>query len=185
MTTSQPKRAPQYLQGYPQMYQSEPLTRIQEGKDGDTENWWCSTCNYVLVAEFAGARLALENRGMPLHMAQCRCSDNQRRERRERDAAFVATGLPASRNTFESFRPRPGTEEAFKTCRLYGDEKLSPVLVLLGSVGTGKTHLAEAVASQMMGHGNVVRYTQASALLNAMYATMNSATDNLSDYVHD
>ena len=185
MTTSQPKRAPQYLQGYPQMYQSEPDMRVQEGKGDDTENWWCDTCGYVLVAEYAGARAAIEARGMPLHMAQCRCPDNKRRERRERDAAFVATGLPASRNTFESFRPRPGTEEAYKTCRLYADEKLSPVLVLLGSVGTGKTHLAEAVAAQMMGHGNVVRYVQASALLNAMYATMGSATDNLSDYVHD
>ena len=185
MTTSQPKRAPQYLQGYPQMYQSEPDMRVQEGKGDDTENWWCDTCGYVLVAEYAGARAAIEARGMPLHMAQCRCPDNKRRERRERDAAFVATGLPASRNTFESFRPRPGTEEAYKTCRLYADEKLSPVLVLLGSVGTGKTHLAEAVAAQMMGHGNVVRYVQASSLLNAMYATMSSATDNLSDYVHD
>jgi DNA replication protein DnaC len=185
MTTKQPKRAPQYLQGFPQMYQDEAATRIQEGGESDDENWWCDTCGYVLVAEYAGARAAIEARGMPLYMAQCRCSNIERQARRERDAAFVATGLPGSRNTFESFRPRPGTEEAYKTARLYADEKLSPVLVLLGSVGTGKTHLAEAVAAQMMGHGNVVRYVQASSLLNAMYATMGSATDNLSDYVHD
>ena len=185
MTTSQPRRAGQYLQGYPQLFQDEPATRIQEGGEGDDENWWCDTCGYVLVAEYPGARAAIEARGMPLHMAQCKCSNIERQARRDRDATFVSTGLPASRNTFSNFQPRPGTEEAFKTCRLYADEKLSPVLVLLGSVGTGKTHLAEAVAGQMMSYGNVVRYVQASALLNAMYATMKSNDLHLSDYVHD
>jgi DNA replication protein DnaC len=185
MTPKQPKQAPQYLQGYPQMYQSEPLTRIQEGKDGDTENWWCDTCGFVLVAEYAGARDALEARGMPLYMAQCKCSNIERQARRDRDAAFVATGLPSSRNTFNNFRPRPGTEEAYQTARQYASEKLSPVLVLLGGVGAGKTHLAEAVGNQMMGQGSVVRYVQGSGLLREMYARMDSASSSLSDYIRD
>ena len=109
MTTSQPRRAGQYLQGYPQLFQDEPATRIQEGGEGDDENWWCDTCGYVLVAEYPGARAAIEARGMPLHMAQCKCSNIERQARRDRDATFVSTGLPASRNTFSNFQPRPGT----------------------------------------------------------------------------
>ena len=185
MTTSQPKRAPQYLQGFPQMYQDEAATRVQEGGEGDEENWWCDTCGYVLVAEYPGARAAIEARGMPIHMAQCKCSDIERRERRKRDEDFRASGLPSSRNTFDSFQPRPGTEEAYATARQYASEKLSPVLVLLGGVGAGKTHLAEAVGNQMMGQGSVVRYVQGSGLLREMYSRMNSNTDNLSDYIRD
>jgi len=185
MTPKKPQSVGQYLRGMTQVFQDDPLTRIQEGAEGDEENWWCDACNYVLVGEFEGARAAVQARGMPLHMAQCRCSDIERRERRKRDEDFRASGLPSSRNTFADFQPRPGTEEAYATARQYASEKLSPVLVLLGGVGTGKTHLAEAVGNQMMGQGSVVRYVQGSGLLREMYSRMNSNTDNLSDYIRD
>lgn len=180
MSTQRRKAQPlaQYLRGVIQLFQGDPKTRI-------SDEWWCETCHYVLVAEFDGARQAIENRGMPLHMAQCKCSDNERRARRQRTEDYRASGLPSSRNTFENFRPRPGTEEAYATTRQYAAEKLSPVLVLLGGVGTGKTHLAEAVGNQMMGIGNLVRYAQASSMLREMYARMNSATETLSDYIED
>ena len=184
MTPKKPQSVGQYLRGMTQVFQDDPLTRIQEGKDGE-EMWWCDNCNYVLVGEFEGAKAAIEARGMPLHMAQCRCSDIERRERRKRDEDFRASGLPSSRNTFDSFQPRPGTEEAYATARQYASEKLSPVLVLLGGVGAGKTHLAEAVGNQMMGQGSVVRYVQGSGLLREMYARMDSASSSLSDYIRD
>lgn len=166
-----------YLNGV-KLFQQEPETRVEE-------EWWCETCDYVLVAEFEGARAAIEARGMPLNFAQCRCSDNERRARREGDAQFRASGLPSSRNSFEGFRPRPGTEEAYATARAYADEKLSPVLVLLGSVGTGKTHLAESIGNHMMSIGNLVRYVQASGMLREMYSRMNSSTQTLSEYIDD
>jgi DNA replication protein DnaC len=157
MTPKKPQSMGQYLKGMTQVFQDDPLTRIEEGKDGE-EMWWCDNCNYVLVGEFEGAKA---------------------------DEDFRASGLPSSRNTFADFQPRPGTEEAYATARQYASEKLSPVLVLLGGVGAGKTHLAEAVGNQMMGQGSVVRYVQGSGLLREMYSRMNSNTDNLSDYIRD
>ena len=54
MTPKAPQSVGQYLSGMAQVFQDDPLTRIQEGKDGE-EMWWCDACNYVLVGEFEGA----------------------------------------------------------------------------------------------------------------------------------
>ena len=180
MTTQRPKAQPiaQYLRGVIQLFQGDPKTRIED-------DWWCDTCNYVLVAEHGGARAAIAARGMPMHMAQCKCGDNERRARRERAEQFRLSGLPSSENSFSNFRPRPGTEEAYETARQYANEKLSPVLVVMGDVGTGKTHLAEAVGNHMRGLGNVVRYRQATNMLREMYACLNSNDRDLGAYLED
>lgn len=56
--------------------------------------------------------------------------------------------LPAT-DTFETFKPVPGTERALTLAKEYAAGKLTtPWLVLLGMYGTGKTHLARAIAHE-------------------------------------
>ena len=94
----------------------------------------------------------------------CRCDDvTQQRQliehydliRRRKDANLpqMVRGLKerSSLNaTFENFKEREGSEEAFLVASDYTVGNAPSILVLIGGTGTGKTHLLEAIGRQYM-----------------------------------
>ena len=94
----------------------------------------------------------------------CRCDDvTQQRQliehydliRRRKDANLpqMVRGLKerSSLNaTFENFKEREGSEEAFEVASDYTVGNAPAILVLIGGTGTGKTHLLEAIGRQYM-----------------------------------
>lgn len=87
----------------------------------------------------------------------------QREARKERDrrAAFLRSRIERSRlegeqlhKTFETFQARRGTEAALRMCREFAQRWSLPEgrgLMLTGTNGCGKTHLALAIANHLLG----------------------------------
>jgi DNA replication protein len=80
-------------------------------------------------------------------------------EERRREARLKAAGLAARRlrdMTFRTFQKRPGTEAALDAVRRFL-QGFSPHcgrgLLLVGNTGSGKTHLAAAVAHYLLEKG--------------------------------
>lgn len=99
---------------------------------------------------------------------KCRCdreaserayAEEQARQREEEIRQRIdASGLPAryQRSTFEAFEPVKGAEKATALCRDYADEFSRSVedgLLLRGPKGSGKTHLAAALALGLLHRG--------------------------------
>ncbi len=74
---------------------------------------------------------------------------------------------PASRDLFS---------QAYRAARAFADEPAG-TLVLAGPGGSGKTHLAAAVANQALQNGTVVMYVSTPDLLDHLRAAFNPASD--------
>lgn len=90
-------------------------------------------------------------------------------------------GVTAPEQTFETFQPVSGTEEALKYARnLAGGKAQFIWLLLYGGVGNGKTHLCNAIAHEALGRGVDVYMTSAAELFSHLRQSMNDhSTDAL------
>ncbi len=78
---------------------------------------------------------------------------------------------PLRGHTFQNFRPRPGLDEAINRVRSYANgDRPNKWLVLAGTVGTGKTHLAVAVINYRAANPSMPagKYCKVPAFLNEM-----------------
>lgn len=119
----------------------------------------------------------------------CRCSDKQKAEQKARREYIAASNLPLRLNddprTFDNFDRSPGTEEALVACWDYAHKVGPPILVLLGPLGCGKTHLLEAVARKWMERGESVRYELGIDLLDRIKSTYSEDSQTTTDGVLD
>jgi len=103
----------------------------------------------------------------------------QEQKERQRKARHYKLGLPKrfENCTFDTFKPTTKTaEQNLKVCQNYAD-KFDKVLeegkglLMVGKVGTGKTHLACSIGYQLAENGYQPHYTSVSSLIRRIRAT--------------
>ena len=112
----------------------------------------------------------------------CACREREVMRRR-RDELWRLSRLEAFADmTFDRFNANwPGTREAFDVARRYADEQDPPWLVLSGPCGSGKTHLAAAIANARFQQGEVVLFTVVPQLLDHLRATFAPTSETTYD----
>ena len=92
-------------------------------------------------------------------LIECKCTQARREARRDLDRKQISDldSHTFARYTFDEFEPVPGTEAAVDAAYAFAREP-DGWLFLHGGCGTGKTHLAVAVAHEQRTHkkGNVI-----------------------------
>ncbi|MBF0309226.1 MAG: ATP-binding protein [Magnetococcales bacterium] len=92
-------------------------------------------------------------------------------EREERfRRGLAASGIEAlfAGATLDGYRmTHPGQVQAVSVCRGYASSP-ERCLILVGTTGTGKTHLASAILLQRMRRGDAVRYTTAASAVQTV-----------------
>lgn len=87
----------------------------------------------------------------------CDCRMAEKEERRRQQQRDLSNLRAMEEKTFKTFNPDlPGVRAAFTLCKTYAQAP-SGWLFLFGSVGCGKTHLAAAIANEVLAReGNLI-----------------------------
>ncbi len=104
----------------------------------------------------------------------CACRKAQLTDRRLQQRCQAANLDDLRHCTFSTFNPQlQGVQEAFRACTEYA---LHPQgwLLLLGSCGCGKTHLAASLAHQRLDSGTEVFFTSTPDLLDLLRGAMST-----------
>ena len=111
----------------------------------------------------------------------CRCRQQEHMERRLRSVQRLGNLEPLRRHTFESFIPEPthlspekgfNLRRAFETCRYYAEDP-EGWLLLTGTYGCGKTHLAAAIANARVDLGQPAVFMVVPDLLDHLRSAFN------------
>jgi DNA replication protein DnaC len=133
----------------------------------------CSTCDgagyYKVAVPFGHPDFGV--------LFPCDCT-RAAKEQREHDELMRLSNLAAFGNqTFATFDSEvSGLKEAFKLARAYAKEPQG-WLLLLGSYGVGKTHLAAAIAHAVIERGDVALMAIVPDLLDHLRATFGPSSD--------
>lgn len=153
--------------------------------------YFCQECNFIKFDtqkefhEWAEAnrpdleRLRLDI-AVPGSLPMCQCVSANQLAANRRQAIIKDSNLPERADllgprTFKNFDEGiPGVGEMYREMQRFADGKDSlPILVVLGDVGGGKTHLLEAVGHFCQVRGESVRYEIATELLDRLRHTNN------------
>ncbi|MAH48463.1 hypothetical protein CMI37_21740 [Candidatus Pacearchaeota archaeon] len=145
----------------------------------------CETCGYFDITDERVVAIIRESGQDPL-AARCRCPEVKAAadsvDRRRWNAANLPhRAIKSTPRTFQGFQARDGAEAAVKAAQAFVSLEGPAILVLIGAWGTGKTHLAEAVAREWLHRGRTCRYDYVPDLLDELRSTFNSDGD---DTVH-
>ena len=132
----------------------------------------CSACGLVLAAHWRDRYPAA---------VKCICEEKDKNETERR---FQLSNLPNRESrTFNNFKMPPGSAEAFNAVRAFADGYPPHILLLWGEPGSGKTHLLEAAARQLLGSEFNIRYEYTPDFLNRIRATF-SNKENTEDVLN-
>lgn len=100
----------------------------------------------------------------------CQCKENERKEKRRLQLRALSNLDAFHNQRFSSFDPRtPGVAEAYQAAHSYAQSP-DGWLLLVGPNGSGKTHLAAAIANQALDDGAVVLFMVVPDLLDHLRA---------------
>lgn len=108
---------------------------------------------------------------------RCRCERGERSEHLLRQARIPRRYDHCSFETFEEGHD-PSLAAALRSARAYVEQwpARAPGLIFLGRPGTGKTHLAVAIARELIGKGAQVVFYEQRELLKALQGTFDTAS---------
>ncbi|MFQ3249626.1 MAG: DNA replication protein DnaC [Glaciecola sp.] len=104
---------------------------------------------------------------------------------RVRRHSELALPLRFASNTFSSYKPiNKAAERNYQTCKSYADNfqyvfEEGKSLLMLGSLGTGKSHLASAIGYQLAEDGYQPHYTTLQNILESVKATWSSTATRM------
>ena len=118
-----------------------------------------------------------------LFNARCKCESLHRAEQEKERNRWNFSNIPnrfgnATPNTFRNFKQVEGTESAYQSCQNFILRRGKRILTLVGTYGSGKSHLLEAVARDFMHDGYSVRYEYVPSMLNELRSTVMSSENN-------
>ena len=119
--------------------------------------------------------------GRNLHDAECRCAQNNRENEQRESLRRSQANLPHEHTdfhrTFENFTAREGTHEAVKATQAFCRGEGASILVLVGTTGSGKSHLIEAVGRTILTSGESVRYELVADYIDRYRASYSQSSD--------
>jgi len=139
------------------------------------ENLQCPECKFFDTSSLEAIAIVREA-GREVNMAACRCPERRAQANREADERRMLSNLPhqgpdSKPRTLETFRERNGTQDAVNAMEALIALEGPRIVTMNGDYGTGKSHLAEAVAREWLHRGRTVRYDQVGDLLAELRAT--------------
>lgn len=104
-------------------------------------------------------------------LIKCECLMRQSEEEARSDLMRFSSLDAFRERTFATFDPKaPGIDRAYEVARKYAKDPLG-WLLFVGNIGTGKTHLAAAIAHEALRQGNQVLFTIVPDLLDHLRGT--------------
>ena len=132
----------------------------------------CKTCSDI------GWVTATVPLGHWLHGQAQPCPDcsNQTTEAELRREKFADLPNPRHPKTFDNWEHKPKLQASFEAAQSYANGvEPSPVMILEGPNGTGKSHLIEAIGRSMLRSGHLVKFTFMPDWLDALKATFDTS----------
>ena len=126
--------------------------------------------------EKVGDTLANLRRGTSTHPPAMKETEPTREEQLEE--LRKSLGVSTLDNTFDSFLPEKGTEQALKQFRaLAGGKTTWQLLFIYGGTGNGKSHLLEALVIELYKRGLFSRVVEFSKMMSFLRGTMDKGSD--------
>lgn len=111
----------------------------------------------------------------------CECKETERREKRRQQLREMSNLDAFYDRTFQTFNPRiPGVRQAYEVATRYAQDP-SGWLLLNGTNGCGKTHLAAAIAHTTLERGAVVLFSVVADLLDHLRAAFAPTSNEVYD----
>lgn len=85
-------------------------------------------------------------------------------------------GISVRLQTFAAFKQKPGNEKAFKAFYQLSQGNARPFLLCYGGVGSGKTHLCQALTTELVKRGVNTHYYSVSELMRTLRDSMQDHT---------